>query len=104
MSLSTSITSLRTMLDTAENEIKSLELGRKASSARARKSLQNIKTASHVLRKEITAHTKSLPTKSRTKKVEPEPVVEPTEPVVEPPTPKPVKKKVTRPRKIDPQE
>ena len=83
MSLSTSITSLRTMLDTAETEIKSLEMGRKASSARARKSLQNIKTASHVLRKEITAHTKSLPTKSRSKKtVEPvaqiEPVVEPT--------------------------
>ena len=71
------------MLDTAETEIKSLEMGRKASSARARKSLQNIKTASHVLRKEITAHTKSLPTKSRSKKtVEPvaqiEPVVEPT--------------------------
>ena len=103
MSLSDSITSLRTMLDTAENEIKSLELGRKASSARARKSLQNIKTASHVLRKEITAHTKSLPTKSRSKKVEIEPVAQ-IELVVEPPTPKPVKKKVTRPRKIDPQE
>ena len=97
MSLSTSITSLRTMLDTAENEIKSLELGRKASSARARKSLQNIKTASHVLRKEITAHTKSLPTKSRSKKA-----VEPAE-VVEPPTPEP-KKRVSRSKKIDPQE
>ena len=97
MSLSDSITSLRTMLDTAENEIKSLELGRKASSARARKSLQNIKTASHVLRKEITAHTKNLPTKSRTKKVEVEP--EPTEP-----TPEPVKKRVSRPKKIEPQE
>ena len=94
MSLSESITSLRTMLDTCENEIKSLESGRKASSARARKSLQNIKTASHSLRKEITAHTKSLPTKSRTKKVDPEPVVEPAEP-----TPEPVKKRVTRPKK-----
>ena len=96
MSLSESITSLRTMLDTCENEIKSLELGRKASSARARKSLQNIKTASHSLRKEITAHTKSLPVKSRSKKVEvePEPVVEPAEP-----TPEPVKKRVTRPKK-----
>ena len=99
MSLSDSITSLRTMLDTCENEIKSLESGRKASSARARKSLQNIKTASHSLRKEITAHTKSLPTKSRSKKVEVEPVVEPTEPVVEP-TPEPVKKKrISRPKK-----
>ena len=86
MSLSTSITSLRTMLDTAENEIKSLELGRKASSARARKSLQNIKMTSHSLRKQITAHTKSLPTKPRSKKVvEPEPVVEAVvEQVVEP--------------------
>ena len=99
MSLSESITSLRTMLDTCENEIKSLESGRKASSARARKSLQNIKTASHVLRKEITAHTKSLPTKSRTKKtVEPEP-----EPVQPEPTPEP-KKRISRPKKIDPQE
>ena len=94
MSLSESITSLRTMLDTAENEIKSLELGRKASSARARKSLQNIKTASHVLRKEITAHTKSLPTKSRSKKVEPEPA-EVVEPVVEPEP----KKRVSRSKK-----
>jgi len=94
MSLSDSITSLRTMLDTCENEIKSLESGRKASSARARKSLQNIKTASHSLRKEITAHTKNLPTKSRTKKVEVEPVFEPAEP-----TPEPVKKRVTRPKK-----
>ena len=92
MSLSESITSLRTMLDTAESEIKSLESGRKASSARARKSLQNIKMASHGLRKQITAHTKSLPTKSRSKKpVEPEP-----EPVAEP-TAEP-KKRVSRPK------
>ena len=95
MSLSDSITSLRTMLDTCENEIKSLESGRKASSARARKSLQNIKTASHSLRKDITTHTKALPTKSRSKKtVEPAEVVEPAEP-----TPEPVKKRVTRPKK-----
>ena len=90
------MTTLKTMLENAESEIKSLELGRKASLTRARKSLQNIKTVSHNLRKEITAHTKSLPTKSRTKKtVEPGSVQpEPTEPVVEP-----VKKRVTRPKK-----
>ena len=93
MSLSESITSLRTMLDTCESEIKSLESGRKASSARARKSLQNIKIGSHALRKEITAHTKSLPTKSRTKKT-----VEP-EPVQPEPTPEP-KKRVSRPKKV----
>ena len=97
MSLSDSITSLRTMLDTCENEIKSLESGRKASSARARKSLQNIKTASHSLRKQITTHTKNLPTKSRTKKVEVDPEPEPVQPE---PTPEPVKKKrVSRPKK-----
>jgi len=97
MSLSESITSLRTMLDTCENEIKSLELGRKASSARARKSLQNIKTASHSLRKQITAHTKSLPTKSRTKKTV-EPVVEAVVEQVVEPVVEPVKK--SRPKKV----
>ena len=65
MSLSQSITSLRTMLDIAENEIKSLESGRKASAARARKSLQSIKTNCHILRRDITLFTKELPTKSR---------------------------------------
>ena len=46
------------MLDNAESETKSLEGGRKASSARARKSLQNIKTSCHNLRKAVTQHTK----------------------------------------------
>jgi hypothetical protein len=87
MSLSENITSLRTMLDSAEHEIKSLESGRKASASRARLSLQKIKANCHSLRKEITTHTKSLPTKTRVKKVtvepEPEPEPEPVEPVVE---------------------
>ena len=95
MNLSNSITSLRTMLDNAEVEIKSLEGGRKASSARARKSLQNIKTSCHNLRKQVTLHTKTLPTKSRAKKDEPEP--EPIEPVV--PEVKP--KKTRRAKKIE---
>ena len=43
---------INTMLDTAKSEIHSLEGGRKASSARARKSLQQIKT--HSLKKGIT--------------------------------------------------
>ena len=101
MSLSDSITSLRTMLDTCENEIKSLESGRKASSARARKSLQNIKTASHSLRKDITTHTKALPTKSRSKKVVEVEPAEVVEPVVEPTEPK---KRVSRSKKTMPQE
>ena len=91
MNLSNSITSLRTMLDNAEVEIKSLENGRKASSARARKSLQNIKNSCHNLRKAVTIHTKALPTKTRVKKDEPEPV-EPVEPEVKPKTTRGAKK------------
>ena len=90
MSLSEKITSLRTMLSEAENEIKSLESGRKASSARARKSLQSIKTECHGMRKEITEHVKKLPTKQRVKK-EPEPVVPEPEPQVKEEEPMPDK-------------
>ena len=105
MNLSNSITSLRTMLDNCETEIKSLEGGRKASSARARKCLQNIKTSCHNLRKAVTIHTKALPTKTRVKKDEPvEPVVpepepEPVEP--EPVSVKPKKTRKTRVKKIE---
>ena len=69
MSLSEQIMLMRQELDSAEKEIKSLEGGRKASAARARKSLQSLKNSSHGLRKSIVEHTKSLPVKSR-KKVE----------------------------------
>lgn len=70
MSLSESITALRTMLDSADKEVKSLEGGKKASSARARKALQNIKGGCHVLRKNITSHQKTMTTKPRTKKLD----------------------------------
>jgi hypothetical protein len=56
------------MLDNAENEIKSLEGGRKASAARARKSLQGIKMSCHSLRRDVTTHTKTMETKPRVKK------------------------------------
>ena len=69
MSLSESITSLRTILDTADKEVKALEGGKKASSARARKSLQTMKTNCHSLRKNIMTHRKGLAVKPRTKKV-----------------------------------
>jgi hypothetical protein len=98
--LSDSITSLRTMLDTCETEVKSLETNsRKASSARARKSLQNIKTSCHGLRKDITEYTKALPTKARVKKeiiaaveAEPEAIAEPDIEAVEPVKPKKTRK------------
>jgi hypothetical protein len=98
MSLTDSITSLRTMLDTCETEIKSLEGGRKASSARARKSLQTIKTSCHGLRKQITDHTKALPTKPRAKKE----IVCPTHAAVEAeiePEPEPVEPVAVKPKK-----
>jgi hypothetical protein len=67
MILSESILQLRVSLDNAESEIKSLEGGRKASAARARKALQTIKLAAHELRKQITETTKAMPVKSRVK-------------------------------------
>jgi len=97
MSLSDKITSLRTMLDSTESEIKSLEGGRKASSARARKSLQSIKTECHGLRKGITNHVKSMETKTRVKKEVPvEQVVEAKSPEEEPMPDKPLKLKRAR--------
>ena len=74
MSLSEQILLMKQDLENVERELKSLEGGRKASAPRARKSLQNLKTSSHALRKQIVEHTKSLPIKKRTKK---EPVQNP---------------------------
>ena len=78
-SLQEQIITMKALLETAETEVNSLQNGRKASSARARKSLQSIKTNAHTLRKSITETVKSLPTKTRAKKAESEPT-EPTEP------------------------
>jgi len=92
-SLSEQITLLEGMLATAKTEVKALEGGKKSSSTRARKSLQNVKNASHVMRKNIITHTRSIPTKTRvTRPVveatntepEPEPELE-SEPAPEPP-------------------
>jgi len=86
-SFSEKISSLRTMVDMCESEIKSLEAGKKTSSVRARKCLQDIKMTSHAMRKDVTDFTKSLPIKSRSSKVvesvEPESL--PVAPVVEVP-------------------
>ena len=79
-SLQEQIITMKALLETAETEVNSLQNGRKASSARARKSLQSIKTNAHTLRKSITEAVKSMPTKSRSKKPEPTEPGEPTEP------------------------
>lgn len=96
------IVELRLHLDSAELEVKSLRNGKKASSTRIRKSLQNIKTGSHAMRKNVMEYTKALPTKTRAKKVVEE---KPVEPVVEkteempPSPPKLVRtKRVPRPK------
>ena len=66
MSLKEKVNEIRLQLDVTERELASLEGGRKASAARARKSLQLIKSLSHTLRKQIVDYTKALPTKRRT--------------------------------------
>ena len=88
------INEIKMQLEIAEKEIASLEGGRKASAARARKCLQIIKGLSHTLRKQIVEYSRSLPVKKRS---EPTEATEPTEPTV-PIAPKP---KAPRKRKQD---
>jgi hypothetical protein len=77
MSLSETIAALRVELDNVEKETRSLESGRKASASRIRKSLQNIKTRSHGMRKDVVTFSKALPTKSRKTKIpDPEPAAD----------------------------
>jgi hypothetical protein len=78
------ISEIRMQLETAEREIASLEGGRKASAARARKALQIIKGLSHTLRKQVVEYSKGLPTKKRAEAV----AVEPTEAPETKPKPK----------------
>ena len=59
------ISEIKMQLEVAEKEIASLEGGRKASAARARKALQIIKGLSHTMRKQIVEYSKGLPTKKR---------------------------------------
>ena len=70
---------LRNYLDTAEQEVKSLKGGRKASSARSRKALMELKRGSHELRKSVMQFQRDLPTKSKPK-ADPIEVVEETLP------------------------
>ena len=92
MNLSQSISEMKMLVQQAEVEVNLLQSGRNASSARARKSLQQIKTQAHSLRKAITEHSKALPTKPRAKKVVIV-VEEPAVPVEVAPVEEPVKEK-----------
>ena len=64
------ISEIRMQLEVAEKEIASLQGGRKASAARARKSLQIIKGLAHTMRKNIVEFSKGLPTKKRSGEAE----------------------------------
>ena len=64
------ISEIRMQLEIAEKEILSLEGGRKASAARARKALQIMKGLAHALRKQVVEYSRSLPTKKRSGETE----------------------------------
>ena len=84
------INEIKMQLEIAEKEIASLQSGRKASAARARKCLQIIKGLSHTLRKQIVEYSRSLPVKKRSEPTEAtEPPTEPTVPIA----PKPPRKR-----------
>ena len=100
MSLSDQFTTLKAAITVAENELAALNGGKKSAAPRFRKSLQNIKLQSQLLRKNTTEHTKQLPVKPRIKKQTTilELLAEPTSfaesKLTEPtPTPEPTKKK-----------
>jgi len=68
--LTQSIAELRTLLQQCETEVQALLGGKKASAPRVRASLQKIKTLSHTMRGDVMEHVKTLPTKTKAKKVE----------------------------------
>ena len=91
------VNEIKMQLEIAEKEIASLQSGRKASAARARKCLQIIKGLSHTLRKQIVEYSRSLPIKKREAIEPPTEPTEPTEPTV-PIAPKPKAPKAPRKR------
>ena len=66
MSLTEQVNAMEQLLATAKAEITALESGKKAASARARKSLMSVKASSHTLRKNIAEYHKGMSTKKRT--------------------------------------
>jgi hypothetical protein len=99
MSLSAKLAIMKANLEDCEKHIKSLESGRKSSSAKSRSMLMKIKQDSHTLRKEIIMQCKSLPVKSRAKKVAKVAEEEPNEPEEVAEVEKKVPKKKRTPKK-----
>lgn len=82
--LAENLSSLKSHVSTLETELADLMKGRKASSARARKLLQTLKTTSHTMRKQVVEHVKTMPVKTKTKVVSVVPEVVPEVPEVVP--------------------
>ena len=80
MSLNEQINEIKTHIFVAESELNDLIAGKKASASRVRKSLQQIKKLSHLLRKAIVDFTKTLPTKKRSLSPKPVETAEPKTP------------------------
>ena len=95
--LTNNLASLKLYLNELENELTNLKNGRKVASGKSRKILQNIKTTSHTMRKQIVDYVKTLPIKKKPIPMAvPEPIVEPVpEPIVEVVQSKKKKKKVS---------
>ena len=107
-SLSDQFTTLKAAIAIAEHELTALNGGKKSSAPRFRKSLQNIKLQSQLIRKSTTLHVKALPTKKRPIKITPEPVeplecltqpVEPVECLTQPVEPAPPQVEESKPKK-----
>ena len=106
--LSESINEIKTHIFVAESELNSLIAGRKASASRVRKSLQEVKKLSHLLRKAIVDHVKTLPVKTRVLPIEKPTPENMGERPIDPPTPANIDQPLTivfkrkRPVKRDP--
>lgn len=100
MSLTDQLQQIKASINEAERELLSLSSGRKVSSSRVRKHLQQVKAQSQQLRKSVIAHTKEMPTKKRPVKAVPEPEEIPKLELVEPApqvdVPKPTKKRIAK--------
>ena len=79
MTVAENLAILKTHLMSLEGELADLQKGKKASGARSRKILQMLKVTAHEMRKQVVAHVKSLPVKTKKAKV-----VEPVAPVEAP--------------------
>ena len=94
--LNDQINEIKTHILVAESEVNSLITGRKASASRVRKSLQEVKKLSHLLRKAVIEHVKLLPVKTRESRGE-SPIEKPTPESISKPIEKPTPESISKP-------